>query len=211
LIAFVGAMFGAAGRLDWIEGWTYLAVLAVAAAVAQRYVRRRNPELAKYRRRIGQGTKKWDRVWLGLFRLALVGMMVMAGFDAVRFGWTTMPAWIVPLGTAVFLVGFAISARAMAENPHFEGTVRIQHDRGHQVIDSGPYAIVRHPGYTGVILLILGSPLMLRSWWALAVAGVAVAGIILRTCLEDRLLRDELDGYAAYAGRVRARLLPGVW
>jgi protein-S-isoprenylcysteine O-methyltransferase Ste14 len=211
MAASVGALFGAAGRLDWVEGWVYLGVLTLASLVAQRYVKRRNPGLAKHRRRVGEGTKSWDRVWLGLFRLLLLGMLVMAGLDAARFGWTSMPVWSVPIGGAILLVGYAISARAMAENPHFEGTVRIQHDRDHRVIESGPYAVVRHPGYVGIMLLTVGSPLMLRSWWALAIAGAAVLCVVLRTWLEDRVLQAELEGYGTYAQRVRARLLPGIW
>lgn len=214
-ILFLGVIMGvpfvSAGRIDWVEGWVFLVIIAVGAIGSNLFVKSRNPELLKHRRRIGEGTKSWDRVWLGSFRLMLIGMLVVAGLDSVRFGWTSTPWWFCPIGVIPVLLGFALSARSMAENPHFEGTVRIQHDRGHRVIDSGPYAIVRHPGYLGISVLILGLPLVLRSRWALVVAAVSILWIGLRTWLEDRLLQAELDGYAEYAKRVRRRMIPGVW
>jgi protein-S-isoprenylcysteine O-methyltransferase Ste14 len=116
-----------------------------------------------------------------------------------------------PVGAVLVSLGFVVSARSMAENPHFEGTVRIQHDRDHRVIATGPYAVVRHPGYLGIAVLSLGLPLVLRSSWALVVAIISVLWIVLRTWLEDRTLQAELDGYTEYARRVRSRLIPGVW
>ncbi|MFH2000588.1 MAG: isoprenylcysteine carboxylmethyltransferase family protein [Planctomycetota bacterium] len=203
--------FCAARRLDWVEGWVFLVLIVAGAISSHVFVKARNPEVLKHRKRIGKGTKSWDRIWLGLFRLMLIGMLVVAGFDAERFGWTSMPWWLCPIGVVLVSLGFALSARSMAENPHFEGTVRIQHDRGHRVIDTGPYSIVRHPGYVGISILALGSPLVLRSMWALVAAVATVLWIVLRTYLEDRLLQAGLDGYMEYAKRVRSRLIPGVW
>jgi protein-S-isoprenylcysteine O-methyltransferase Ste14 len=211
LALMVGTPFLSAGRIDWPEGWLFLAIVAVGAIGSQLFVKARNPEVLRHRRSIGEGTKPWDRVWLGLFRLMLLGLPIVAGLDAVRYGWTNVPWWVSPSGVILVLLGFTLSALAMAENPHFEGTVRIQHDRDHRVIDTGPYAVVRHPGYVGVAMIVLGLPLVLRSGWALAVAVISVLWLGLRTWLEDRTLQAELSGYAEYAERVRARLLPGVW
>lgn len=99
----------------------------------------------------------------------------------------------------------------MNSNPYFYATVRVQEERGHQTITSGPYQYVRHPGYVGAILWIISAPLVLGSWWALIPGGLTAALLIVRTALEDRSLQAELTGYAEYAGRVRYRLLPGVW
>ena len=100
----------------------------------------------------------------------------------------------------------------MSVNTHFEKTVRIQHDRGHRVVDSGPYRIVRHPGYLGTIIgFVLATPLLLGSWWAFAPAVVAAAFLVVRTALEDRTLNKELDGYQTYTQNVRYHLLPGAW
>jgi protein-S-isoprenylcysteine O-methyltransferase Ste14 len=211
LALMVGTPFLSAGRIDWREGWLFLALVAVGAIGSHLFVKARNPEVLRHRRSIGEGTKPWDRVWLGLFRLMLLGLPIVAGLDAVRYGWTNVPWWLSPIGVILVLLGFALSALAMAENPHFEGTVRIQHDRDHRVIDTGPYAVVRHPGYVGVAMIVMGLPLVLRSGWALAVAFISVLWLGLRTWLEDRTLQTELSGYAEYAERVRARLLPGVW
>ena len=101
---------------------------------------------------------------------------------------------------------------AMLVNPHFEKVVRIQHELGHRVIDTGPYRFVRHPGYVGTIIgFILSMPFLLNSWWAFVPAALATVWMIVRTVMEDRVLRRELEGYEDYAKRVRYRLLPGVW
>ena len=99
----------------------------------------------------------------------------------------------------------------MVVNPFFEKTVRIQTDRGHRVVDTGPYAYVRHPGYVGFLGWILAAPLLLASVWAIVPALISVVGLVIRTALEDRTLRAELPGYPEYAARVRFRLIPGMW
>ena len=211
LVLTVGAPFASAGRIGWLEAWVLLLVLVLGSISSHAFVKARNPEVLEHRRRVGVGTKSWDRIWLGSFRLQLLGMLVVAGLDSGRFGWTDAPWWLCPIGVLLALLGFVLSAWAMAENPHFEGTVRIQHDRAHKVIETGPYAVIRHPGNVGIGLIVVGSPLILRSVWALAVAVVAVLCIGVRTWLEDRTLQAELTGYEDYTKRVRARLLPGVW
>jgi protein-S-isoprenylcysteine O-methyltransferase Ste14 len=115
------------------------------------------------------------------------------------------------LGYALLLVGLAIVTWAEAVNKFFEPTVRIQTDRGHQVIDTGPYAIVRHPGYAGGSLLFLGIPLSLGSLWALIPAGLTCVFLVLRTRWEDQTLQAELAGYKEYTQRVCSRLIPGLW
>jgi protein-S-isoprenylcysteine O-methyltransferase Ste14 len=111
----------------------------------------------------------------------------------------------------MFLPGAAMLTWSMVVNPFFEKTVRIQTDRGHRVIDTGPYAYVRHPGYLGFVGWILSAPLLLASTWAVAPAVLAVAGLVIRTALEDRTLQNELTGYPEYAARVRYRLVRGIW
>ena len=122
-----------------------------------------------------------------------------------------MPDWVVWLGYALFVLSFAGQTWPQAVNRHFEPGVRIQSDRGQTVIDTGPYAIVRHPGYTSGSLLALSVPLCLGSWWALLPALVVVAGLAVRTPFEERTLRAELPGYTEYTQRVKWRWVPGVW
>jgi protein-S-isoprenylcysteine O-methyltransferase Ste14 len=111
----------------------------------------------------------------------------------------------------MFLAGMLMFSWAMMSNSYFSTTVRIQDDRGHQTVTSGPYQYVRHPGYVGAIVLSIGTPLLLRSWWVLSPGVVTAIMFIPRTAMEDRTLQQELGGYAEYAERVRYRLLPGVW
>ena len=175
------------------------------------YLRRVNPEVIEHRLRMGKGTEPWDKVWLAFFTPLFLAIYVVAGFDAVRFEWSTMSWWLWPLGLALWLPGAALFSWAMGVNPFFEKTVRIQTERGHRVVDTGPYAFVRHPGYLGFFGWTLSAPLLLGSWWAFVPALLAVGSIVIRTVLEDRTLRRRLSGYEEYAGRVRYRLIPGVW
>ena len=161
--------------------------------------------------RFGEGTKAWDKAWLWLFAPVFLAVYAVAGLDAVRYGWSSMPGWLWLVGLVLFLPGTALISWAMGVNPFFEKTVRIQTEQGHHVIDTGPYRFVRHPGYTGFLGWILSAPLLLGSWWAFVPALLSVAGLVARTLLEDRTLRRELAGYNEYAGRVRARMVPGIW
>lgn len=200
--------FAAAGTASWGWAWAYFGAIAVGTLSHQAYVRAKNPGLRKRRQRIGVGTKSWDIAWNALFWPQLAAAPIAAGFEYRARG-SSFPAWIWPAGAAVLAAGMAVSSRAMAANPHFEGTVRIQED--HKVIDSGPYRWVRHPGYVGLALWGASAPFLLLSTWALIPAAGVVAWVVLRTALEDATLRRELPGYSEYAARVRARLIPGVW
>jgi protein-S-isoprenylcysteine O-methyltransferase Ste14 len=168
--------------------------------------------MLKSRARIGKGTKTWDKIVLGLFGTMYLAIVIVAALDAGRFRISEMPFWLWPVGAMMYCFFLIVTTWAMAVNPFFEKTVRIQHDRGHKVIDSGPYRIVRHPGYLATIIgFIFATPFLLGSWWAFIPTCIAAASIIIRTFLEDRTLRNELSGYEDYARRIRYRLLPGVW
>jgi protein-S-isoprenylcysteine O-methyltransferase Ste14 len=136
---------------------------------------------------------------------------LIAGLDAL-FGWSpgfSMGGKILAL--AVILAGFALGSYALIENRFFSGVVRIQAERGHRVVSSGPYHWMRHPGYAGALLAFLATPVFLDSVWAFLPALAITVLLVIRTRLEDRTLQDELDGYRDYARQVRYRLLPGVW
>jgi protein-S-isoprenylcysteine O-methyltransferase Ste14 len=207
---FVGLLFGAAGRLDWARGWGFLAFYVVSGVAHVLVMRRHDPELMARRQRLGEGTKRWDKVLLGFIVTAPALVGLVGGLD-VRFGWSSMPPLLFAAGAAGALAGFVAMTWAMMCNTHFEGTVRIQRDRDHRVVDGGPYRLVRHPGYVAALLVYVCLPLMVGSWWAYLPAGVSFVAMVVRTGLEDRTLRRELQGYVAYAGRVRYRLVPGVW
>ena len=217
LFTLLGAgMFGVvvfwpAGRLDWPRGLIYMTLLAVNIAANLVYLGRVNPAVIEARTRMGPNVKRWDVVWSILFGPLFLGIYIVAGLDAARFGWSTMTPWLWLPGFVVFAVGTTLFTWAMGVNPFFEKLVRIQSERGHRVIDSGPYRFVRHPGYVGFVGWCVSAPLLLGSWWAFIPAALSVAAIVVRTALEDRTLKTGLPGYEAYATRVRYRLLPGVW
>jgi len=210
---FVAAvLFASAGRLDWMMGWVYLGVFLAFDVATALVLLPKNPELLVERNRIQEGTKGWDQV---LVRLAAVYLpmsaWIVSGLDD-RFGWSPqMPPGLQVAALAVVALGYALVVWAMAANPFFSATVRIQKDRGHTVATGGPYRYVRHPGYLGAILFTVLMPILLGSLWALIPAGLALPAYVVRTALEDRTLHAELDGYPEYVARVRYRLLPGVW
>lgn len=149
-------------------------------------------------------------MWLVLFTPVVIAIYVVAVLEARDEAWSAPgAAWL--LGLAIFVPGWALVIWSMVVNPFFEKTVRIQTDHGHRVIDTGPYAYVRHPGYVGFVGWMLSTPLLLPSAWAFVPALLAVIAVVIRTALEDRTLHAELPGYAEYAARIRFRLIPGVW
>lgn len=211
---FLFALFGAAGRWDWMPGWLYLVVVTLGSAVNDFLLWRKNPELMKIRGTLGfgEGTKDWDKLFLYLFVAGSVLIMITGALDNGRYQWSYMPPSCWFFGVVLYAVGQSLITWSMLVNPFFEKSVRIQKDRGHKVIDKGPYRYVRHPGYTGTIIgLMVGSPFLLGSWWAFIPALITGAGFVVRTQLEDKLLKEELDGYAEYSMRVRYKLVPFVW
>jgi protein-S-isoprenylcysteine O-methyltransferase Ste14 len=210
--AWLGALFGGAGRFEWPRGWIYAAVYGLGMGAMALAVKRWNPELLEARARWRHNdTKRFDKVFLAIFMPLQLIQPAVAGLDAVRFGWSSLPFELVYPGVAIFALATGLAAWAMAVNRFAETTVRIQADRGHTVVESGPYRSVRHPLYAAAILMYLAAPLILGSVWALAPGGVIAVLFAGRTALEDRTLRRELAGYEEYAARTRHRLMPGLW
>jgi protein-S-isoprenylcysteine O-methyltransferase Ste14 len=210
-IFFALFLFLPAGTWAWRNGWRFLMVLIPAGTVSGLYVWRVNPEILVARSQFHEGTRGWDRALLGVLFPAMAAIFPVAALDDGRFHWFPVPWWVRGLGYAMLVAGLGILGWAQAVNRFFEPTVRIQTDRGHTVVDTGPYAIVRHPGYVGACLLFVGIALSLGSLWALIPAGISSSVLILRTRWEDQTLRAELAGYEEYTRRVRFRLIPGIW
>jgi protein-S-isoprenylcysteine O-methyltransferase Ste14 len=200
-----------AGRIEWPLGWIFIAVVITAFGLSALLVARVNPIIFRARSRFQPGTKKWDLILVAVILPASFIAIPVASLDAGRMGWSRVPSSVVLIGYALLLSGIAVTAWAQAANPFFEPGVRIQTERAQRVITSGPYRLVRHPGYIAAIAIFIGFPLALASWWGLLPAALAIALLVVRTGLEDRLLQTELPGYADYAQRTRYRLLPGVW
>ena len=203
-------LFLPAGTLDWPLGWAFAASFIGAVLLSVAVLWRLNPEIFVARSGIQRGTRPLDYLFISLIAVGCLGVLPVAALDH-RFGWSAMPAWGIVLGYALFLPGFLGQAWGQAVNRHFEPGVRIQSDRGQTVIDTGPYAFIRHPGYLSGSIFALSTALMLGSWWALIPALLVPIALVPRTLFEEQTLRAELPGYEAYTQRVRWRWLPGVW
>jgi protein-S-isoprenylcysteine O-methyltransferase Ste14 len=211
LAVWQGALVLAAGRWDWPRAWLYLAVSAGLLLVNVVVLIIANPEIIAERGRRHEGTRRFDRLFGRLYAPMYVALPVVAGLDAVRFGWSPLGPECVCPGVALLILGNGLILWSMAVNRHLETTVRIQEDRAHVVVTTGPYRIVRHPFYVGMMLQLAAAPLVLGSAWAFVPAGAMALLLVTRTALEDRTLRRDLPGYEDYARRTRSRLLPGIW
>jgi protein-S-isoprenylcysteine O-methyltransferase Ste14 len=205
-------LFIPAGRLDWVMAWILLGVYLAGLFVTSLLAARIDPDLARERRKAPQGAKSWDKTLINLSNLLFfLVMLPLAGLDR-RFGWSPQVHLAVQIiALSVFVLGYGLVGWAMVSNRFFSAIVRIQDDRGHAVASGGPYRYVRHPGYVGMITMLLVAPLVLGSLWAFIPAGLAACIFVVRTALEDRTLQEELEGYQDYVQRVSYRLLPGVW
>jgi len=208
---FIAALFLPAGRLDWWAGWAFLIAFFGATIILTLWMRRRDPALMDERSRTAENVKSWDKAIMGVYTVLLFGMLVAAGLDAGRFGWSDMPSALRALGWLGLLAAFALGWWVMASNPFLSRMVRIQDERGQVVVTSGPYNYVRHPMYVGTITFVICVPLVLGSFWALIPAVLIDILFVVRTAMEDRTLMEELPGYSEYASRTRYRLFPGIW
>ena len=202
------------GDFGWWQAWGYSLLLVAVGIGGRIWAERRHPGLMAERQNAEklQDAKVWDKVLAPLMALSIsFPLQIVAGLDH-RFVWSpAFPLWLIVLGFILTSLGYAFAVWAMAENRFFSTVVRIQTDRGHAVCGSGPYRIVRHPGYAGNIPPLLGIVLALGSVWAIIPAVVALIIAVVRTTLEDQTLREELPGYRDYARRVRYRLIPGIY
>lgn len=202
-------LFLPAGRLDWDMAWAWLLTVLGCVGFNLLVLIRTNPEVLAERVELKQSDQKRDSILTGVVAVFWVGLLVVAGLDE-RFDWSpSLPMWLPVAALIVWVLADLLFLWGMVVNKFFSRAVRIQSE--HTVISTGPYRYVRHPGYVGWNLMSLSPPLILGSLWALIPAVLAVAGMVVRTAWEDKLLHQELDGYREYAGRVRYRLLPGVW
>jgi protein-S-isoprenylcysteine O-methyltransferase Ste14 len=204
-------LFVAAGRIAWQRAWIYIALYVGTLTIGEIVVSLKSPAILHERAQRHDNTKTFDKIIIPLIILTFFLFPVVAGLDAVRFRWSHLGLQAFFAGLPLYLFGTMLVPWTMIVNPHLERTVRIQVDRGHQVVKSGPYAFIRHPMYAGVILQSLGAPLLLGSLWSYLPVAATICLFVVRTALEDRTLRNELPGYAEYAMSTRFRLLPGIW
>ena len=206
-------LFLSAGTLDWPAAWGFLLGMIVFGLWAGLSLARHDPALVKERTSslIQKDQPFADKIFVGTLLVTMMGWLVLIGFDAVRFAWSHVPLWVQCLGVLLLLVGGWIADRALRQNSFAAAVVKVQKERAQTVISTGLYGFVRHPMYFGMMFVLLGIPLLLGSWWGLAVSFILILLFCVRILLEEKALRTGLEGYEAYTAQVRYRLIPGIW
>jgi protein-S-isoprenylcysteine O-methyltransferase Ste14 len=204
-------LFLPAGTWTWPKGWLFLLVYLSTVTIAYLYLWWVNPRVLIARSRPHKGSKPWDKILLGFLLPTMWAIVPVAALDVGRFQWSSLPWWACGIGYVLLLAGMGMATWAAGVNPYFEPTVRLQSDRGHHVIATGPYSFVRHPGYLGGLLTVVGIALSFGSLGALVPVFLASWLWVLRTQWEDQTLQTELTGYKEYTRQVRHKLIPMVW
>lgn len=200
-------------RWNWREAWGYALLSILGFFISRVLAAKKHPDLLAERARFARqpDAKSWDKWLAPAVALGSSLILLVVGLD-VRLGWSSPTSLGVKMAALLaILAGYALGSYALITNRYFSGMVRIQTERNHHVVSSGPYHWMRHPGYAGALLTYLATPFFLDSLWALVPAVIIAALLVLRTAWEDATLQAELAGYQAYARQVRYRLLPGVW
>jgi protein-S-isoprenylcysteine O-methyltransferase Ste14 len=200
-----------AGTLAYPGAWVFIGLFAAGGFGTVFWLARHSPELLRERMAspLQRAQASWDRIWLSLFMLAFLGWLVVMARDAARTNFMAMPPWLQALGALAILIDFAGTWWTFRENAFAAPVVKVQTNQ--TVIDTGPYAFVRHPMYTSALFLLVGLPLLLGSWWGLVISVALILAIAWRAVHEERTLLAELPGYEAYSARVRFRFIPLVW
>ena len=212
-VAFGLALFLAAGTVVWPAGWVFLVLVFGFTVALSRWLFRHNSGLLTERMTgIGKPDQPaWDRVFFVVMEVFFLAWLVLMPLDAVRFRWSQMPGWLQAVGAVLLLGSFYLFFLTFRENPYLSPAIRVQTERGQTVTSTGPYRYVRHPMYGTVIIFIVGTTLLLGSWYGLLLGLFLIVVIAFRALQEERVLRIELPGYDAYMARVKYRLIPHVW
>ncbi len=211
-LAIGGMLMLVGGCWGWIEGWILAGATFVLLVGSSIWAARSAPGMARERvQAVARPGSLHERIILIGVPVLLAILIVVAALDGGRFRWSQVPVWLEIAGFGLIALYMLLNIWAATSNPFLSAAARVQDDRGHHVITTGPYRLVRHPMYLGLCLLGAGVPLALGSWWALIPGGAFVATFVYRTWQEDRFLLANLPGYPEYAQRTHFRLIPGVW
>lgn len=212
LFLLMAVFFLSAGRIDLQGAWTLFGLYFVSLLFNMAIFLQFNPELIRVRSEMTRGEMKWwDKLFGVFYTMFLFLMFIVCGLDVGRFRLSSLNIEFLALGIIIFVLGWVFVAWAMVVNKFFETTVRVQKERRHGVVSKGPYSIVRHPGYVGMILYFGCAPLIIGSFYGLIPAMLLADAFVFRTYFEDRMLYEELPGYKEYTKKVRYRLIPFVW
>jgi protein-S-isoprenylcysteine O-methyltransferase Ste14 len=200
-------LFLPAGTLAYWQAWIYLAILLVPMFLVFRYLLRKNPGLLERRMKMREKEATQQRV-VGLGAVYFLVAFLLPGLDK-RWGWSVVPMWLVIVADLIVILGYGVFILVLRENQYAARTIQVE--EGQPVISSGPYAVVRHPMYLGVMLMYLASPLALGSYWALLPCVLIVPILVVRIANEEKTLERELKGYLEYKQKTWYRILPGIW
>jgi len=211
-VAFALALFLPAGTLVWHAGWIFLALFFSFYLAVTIWLYHHNPGLLQERMRLRTSDQlAWDKVLFPLLMIIPFAWLMFMSFDAVRFHWSPLPVWLEFVGVVVLVCSFYLLFLTFRENAYLSPVVRIQEERGHTVVSTGPYHYVRHPMYAAMLVFVVGTSLLLGSGYGILLALLFMVMLARRAVLEERTLREELHGYAAYMTQVKYRLIPYVW
>lgn len=206
-------LFLAAGTIFWLAGWTYLLLFFIFTVALSAWLLKHNPGLLTERQTgIGKpDQKKWDKVFFAVAIILFLGWLVLMPLDAVRFHWSRVPLLLQVVGALLLLCSFYFYYLVFQENSYLSPAVRIQNERGQEVVSTGPYRYVRHPMYAVTLIFLVGITFLLGSWYGLFPALLLIIAVAFRAVQEEKTLRAELTGYGEYAARVKYRLIPFIW
>lgn len=215
MVLYAVALMWPAGTWTWWEAWVLLGLWTIYGVVFTPYLLKHDPALLTERLKLvplHKEQKQWDKVIMILFFAAAIALLIVPGLEVVRYNWSEpLPLWLKVIGFAIQIPCFFGLGWVMRENTFLAQVVKIDKQRNHHVITTGPYTWVRHPMYTIASVLFFAIPVALGSRYALLLAALLTLLLIIRTYLEDRTLHKELDGYAQYAKQTPYRLIPGIW
>jgi protein-S-isoprenylcysteine O-methyltransferase Ste14 len=213
LAVMAALLFVPAGTIWWPQAWVFLVELAVTGLLISGWLYVHDPALLAQRMAspVQREQPGWDRIFMICVLMFFCAWLTVMGLDAVRFRASHVPIWAQVVGAGSILVSHYVFWLVFRANSYAAPVVKVQKDRGHAIATTGPYARVRHPMYGGAILLLVGIPLLLGSWYGLVLAPVLVVAFAIRAVLEERTLQAQLPGYADYAARVRYRFVPLIW
>lgn len=211
-VSLGGILLLIGGHWNWLEGWLLAGVYGVVLVGSSVWTEIHAPDLSEERMQaVAHPGSLHERLILIWIPFLLVVTLIIAALDGGRFGWSLVPPWVEVIGFGLFAAYIVLSLWAAANNPFLSATARVQEERRHHVIETGPYRLVRHPMYLGLCLLGAALPLALGSWWALIPGGLFSLTFVYRAAQEDLFLTANLPGYKEYTHRARYRLIPGIW
>jgi protein-S-isoprenylcysteine O-methyltransferase Ste14 len=211
-VIFALALFLPAGTLAWLAGWIFLLLFFSFYLGINVWLFRYNPGLLQERMSLSKPDQKgWDKVIFPLFLAFPFAWLIFISFDVVRFHWSPIPVWLQGIGAVILLCSFYLFFLTFRENSYLSTVVRIQKERGHTVVSTGPYHFVRHPMYAAFLPFMIGTPLLLGSWFGVLLGLAFMILLARRAILEESTLQKELSGYADYMAQVKYRLIPYIW